>query len=125
MVQPAHRHWPIVLAFNAGDRGRSVESSSPKDLIASALPIARQLFGDNAPPVEVRTSSWTSDPYARGAYSFHAPGSGLNDRRQLQEPIGDRLYLAGEAVGINNPATAHGAVLSGQYAAAELMRRLG
>ncbi len=116
---------PIVLAFNAGDRGRSVESSSPKDLIASALPIARQLFGDNASPVEVRTSSWTMDPYARGAYSFHAPGSGLDDRRQLQDPIGDRLYLAGEAVGVNNPATVHGAVLSGQYAAAELMRRLG
>jgi monoamine oxidase len=116
---------PIVLAFNAGDRGRAVESSSPNELIASALPIARQLFGDNASPVEVRTSSWTTDPYARGAYSFHAPGSGLDDRRQLQEPIGDRLYLAGEAVGVNNPATVHGAVLSGQYAAAELMRRLG
>jgi polyamine oxidase len=43
----------------------------------------------------------------------------------LQQPIGDRLYLAGEAVGINNPATVRGAVLSGQYAAAELMRRLG
>ncbi|MGO8937713.1 MAG: hypothetical protein ACLP3C_17475 [Mycobacterium sp.] len=26
--------------------------------------------------------------------------------------------------GVNNPATVHGAVLSGQYAAAELMRRL-
>jgi monoamine oxidase len=116
---------PIVVAFNAGDRGRSVESSSPNDLIASALPIARQLFGNNTSPVEVRTSSWTTDPYARGAYSFHAPGSGLDDRRRLQEPIGDRLYLAGEAVGINNPATVHGAVLSGRYAAAELMRRLG
>ena len=116
---------PIVLAFNAGDRGRSVESSSASDLIASALPIARQLFGNDVSPVEVRTSSWTTDPYARGAYSFHAPGSGLDDRRQLQQPIGDRLYLAGEAVGVNNPATVHGAVLSGQYAAAELMRRLG
>ncbi len=115
---------PIVLAFNAGDRGRSVESSSPNDLMTSALPIARQLFGDNISPVEVRTSSWTTDPYARGTYSFHAPGSGLDDRRQLQEPIGDRLYLAGEAVGVNNPATVHGAVLSGRCAAAELMRRL-
>jgi monoamine oxidase len=86
---------PIVLAFNAGDRGRSVESSSPADLMTSALPIARQLFGDNISPVEVRTSTWSVDPYARGSYSFHAPGSGLEDRRRLQEPIGDRLYLAG------------------------------
>ncbi len=114
---------PIVLAFNAGHVGRSVESSSPDDVMAGALPIARQLFGDD--PLEVRTSSWTVDPFALGAYSFHAAGSGLDDRRRLQEPIGDRLFLAGEAVGVDNPATAHGALLSGQHAADELMRRLG
>jgi monoamine oxidase len=115
---------PIVLAFNAGERGRSMESSSPKDLMTSALPIARRLFGDDISPVEVRTSNWTIDPYARGAYSFHAPGSGLDDRRRLQEPIDDRLYLAGEAVGVNNPATVTGAVVSGRSAAGQLMHRL-
>jgi monoamine oxidase len=115
---------PILLAFNAGQRGRFVESSPPDKVMASALPIAQQLFGDDNAPVEVRTSSWTLNPYALGAYSFHAPGSGLDDRRQLQKPISDRLYLAGEAVGVDNPATAQGAVLSGRYAARELMRRL-
>jgi monoamine oxidase len=115
---------PIVLAFNAGDRGRSAESSAPGDLMAGALPVARRLFGDEVSPVEVRTSNWTLDPYARGAYSFHAPGSGLDDRRRLAEPVGDRLYLAGEAVGVNNPATVTGAVVSGRYAAGQLMRRL-
>nr|WP_231614278.1 NAD(P)/FAD-dependent oxidoreductase [Mycobacterium nebraskense] len=115
---------PIVMAFNAGDRGRAVESSSPQELLATAQPIARRLFGDDISPVEVKTSNWSADPYARGAYSFHAPGSGLDDRRQLQEPIGGRLYLAGEAVGVNNPATVHGAVASGRYAADQLMHRL-
>jgi monoamine oxidase len=115
---------PIVLAFNAGEQGRSVESSSPKDLMAGALPIARQLFGADVSPVDVRTSNWTLDPYARGSYSFHAPGSGLEDRRRLQEPIGDRLYLAGEAVGVNNPESVTGAVISGRYAAGQLLQRL-
>ena len=115
---------PIVLAFNAGECGRSIESSSAADLIAGAMPAARQLFGADIAALEVRTSNWTTDPYARGAYSFHAPGSGLDDRRRLQEPIGDRLYLAGEAVGADNPATVHGALLSGRYAAAQLMKRL-
>ncbi|MGV7946844.1 flavin monoamine oxidase family protein [Mycobacterium kansasii] len=116
---------PIVLAFNAGHRGRYVESSAPGELMASALPIARQLFGNDVALVDVKSSSWTLDPYALGSYSFHAPGSGLDDRRRLQEPIGDRLYLAGEAVGEDNPATVHGALLSGRHAAAELMHRLG
>lgn len=115
---------PIVLAFNAGDRGRWVESASPEELMASALPIARRLFGGDVSPVEVRNSNWAADPYALGSYSFHAPGSGLGDRRRLAEPIGDRLYLAGEAVGVNNPATVTGAVVSGRNAAGQLMRRL-
>ncbi|WP_204081083.1 flavin monoamine oxidase family protein [Mycobacterium riyadhense] len=115
---------PIVLAFNAGHRGRYVESTAPSELIASALPIARQLFGNNIAPIEIKSSSWTVDPFALGSYSFHAPGSGLDDRRRLQEPVGDRLYLAGEAIGVDNPATVHGALLSGRYAAAQLMRRL-
>jgi monoamine oxidase len=74
--------------------------------------------------VDVRTTSWTTDPYARGSYSFHAPGSGLDDRRRLQEPISDRLYLAGEAVDVKNPSTVIGAVLSGRNAADQLMHRL-
>jgi polyamine oxidase len=115
---------PIVLAFNPGSRGRQVESTPAGDLMTSALPFARQLFGIGTDIVEVRSSSWTTDPYALGSYSFHATGSGLDDRRRLQEPISDRLYLAGEAVGVDNPATVHGALLSGRHAAAELMRRL-
>lgn len=114
---------PIVLAFNPGRTGRYVESAPPADLLAGAAPIARQLFGTDL--VDVRSSRWTVDPYALGSYSYHAPGSGPEDRRQLQEPVSDRLYLAGEAVGADNPATVHGALLSGRHAAAELLRRLG
>ncbi|OBA62440.1 monoamine oxidase [Mycobacterium sp. 1100029.7] len=115
---------PIVVVFNAGERGRTVESSAPAEVTARALPIARQLFGADIAPVAVRTSSWAGDPYARGSYSFHAPGSGLDDRRRLQEPVSDRLYLAGEAVGVNNPSTVIGAVLSGRNAASQLIQRL-
>ncbi|GAB3014038.1 FAD-dependent oxidoreductase [Mycobacterium bourgelatii] len=115
---------PIVLAFNAGHRGRWVENATPGEVMTNALPIARQLFGSDVAPVQVMSSRWTTDPYALGCYSFHAPGSGLDDRRRLQEPIGDRLYLAGEAVTVDNPGDVHGALLSGRSAAAELMRRL-
>ena len=115
---------PIVLAFNGGDRGRFVESRAPTDLLASALPVARRLFGDNISLTDVRTSKWTVDPYALGAYSFHPPGSGLEDRRSLQQPIGERLYLAGEAVGVDNPGTATGALASGRHAASQLLHRL-
>ncbi|RAU97565.1 monoamine oxidase [Mycobacterium colombiense] len=115
---------PIVLAFNGGERGRFVESRSPGEVLASALPVARRVFGDNISLTDVRTSNWTGDSYALGAYSFHPPGSGLDDRRRLQQPIGERLYLAGEAVGVDNPATATGALASGRYAANQLLHHL-
>ncbi|SPM32424.1 Monoamine oxidase [Mycobacterium rhizamassiliense] len=115
---------PIAVAFNAGGFGRSVESSSANDVISGALPAARQLFGNDVAPVEVRTTTWNTDPYARGSYSFHAPGSGLDDRLKLQEPITDRLYLAGEAVGVSNPSTVSGALRSGRHAADQLMQRV-
>ncbi|OBF10797.1 NAD(P)/FAD-dependent oxidoreductase [Mycobacterium sp. 852002-10029_SCH5224772] len=115
---------PIAVALNGGIRGRFVESRPPTDLLAGALPIARRLFGDNVALTDVRTSNWSIDPYALGAYSFHPPGSGPDDRRRLQQPISDRLYLAGEAVGVDNPGTATGAVASGRYAANQLLHRL-
>lgn len=115
---------PVAVALNGGTRGRFVESRSPQDLLASAAPIARRLFGEHIALTDVRTSNWSVDPYALGAYSFHPPGSGPDDRRRLQQPISDRLYLAGEAVGVDNPATAAGAVLSGRYAANQLLHRL-
>lgn len=114
---------PVVLAFNPGERGRRVESASPTELLAGAMPIGRRLFG--ADVTEVRCSGWTRDPYALGSYSYHAPGSGPDDRRRLQEPVSDRLYLAGEAIGVDNPGTVHGALQSGRRAATELLRRLG
>lgn len=115
---------PIAVAFHGGGRGRHVESCAPKDLLAGALPVARRLFGDNVALTDVRTSNWTLDPYALGAYSFHPPGAGLDDRRRLQQPVGDRLYLAGEAVGVDNPSTATGALVSGRYAANQLLHKL-
>lgn len=115
---------PIAVAFNGGSNGKFAESHPPHDLLASALPIARRLFGNNISLTDVKTSNWSADPYARGSYSFHPPGSGLDDRRRLQQPISDRLYLAGEAVGVDNPSTVTGAVLSGRYAANQLMHRL-
>lgn len=61
---------------------------------------------------------WRADPLARGSYSFLAVGSSPEDRRALAAPVGDRLFFAGEATSVDNPATAHGALTSGRDAAA-------
>ncbi|MBL8777852.1 MAG: FAD-dependent oxidoreductase [Acidimicrobiales bacterium] len=60
---------------------------------------------------------WRADPFARGSYSFLAVDSSPDDRRALAAPVGDRLFFAGEATSVANPATVHGALESGRAAA--------
>lgn len=109
---------PVLLGFNAGSRARMMESWSDERIVADAMPVLRDMFGARAPePVDVQIGRWTSDPYARGAYSYYAVGSTPGDRRALAAPIAGRLVLAGEAVHDRYPSTVHGAYLSGLRAA--------
>lgn len=62
-------------------------------------------------------TNWSQDPFAYGAYSHLAAGSGNADREILAEPIGDRLLFAGEALNPNYQSSVHAAHESGVAAA--------
>lgn len=60
-------------------------------------------------------TSWSTDPFALGSYSFLAPSAiGDEFRDILAESVSERLHFAGEATSSHAPATAHGALLSGR-----------
>ena len=73
-------------------------------------------------PTAMRRSSWSSDPFARGAFSYDAVGSTPRLRASLAEPVGDRLWIAGEACSAGDPGTLTGARDSGQDAAEQVAR---
>ena len=60
---------------------------------------------------------WRSDQYARGSYSYIPVGATGEDYDEVQRPVGDRLFFAGEATCRKYPATTHGAMISGLYTA--------
>lgn len=62
-------------------------------------------------------SGWSNDPLAQGAFSYVTPGN-QSAREIMAEPIGGRLYFAGEHVSVANHSSIHGAYISGQEAAA-------
>ncbi len=68
----------------------------------------------------VRTS-WSTDPFALGSYSYLAVGATPEDRAVLRAPIAGRIHLAGEATDEDHPSTVHGAFASGRRAAAEII----
>ena len=82
-----------------------------------------RMFGETVPePTSYTVSHWSTDPFALGAYSNHGISSVPADRDLLREPVGDRLFFAGEASHKNHPATVHGAYRSGRDAAKRILR---
>lgn len=112
---------PILLGFNAADKGREIEGWSNQQIVASAMQTLRQIYGRGIPePVDSQITRWASDSFARGSYSFNALGSTPQMRDQLAQPLNHKLYFAGEATHRQYFSTVHGAYLSGLRAAQQI-----
>ena len=113
---------PILLGFNAGDRGREIESWTDPEIVASAMETLRKIFGNQIPAlVDFQITRWASDPLARGSYSFNPVGAKPALRGQLAAPFNGTLFFAGEATEREYFGTAHGAYLSGIRAADQML----
>lgn len=113
---------PVLLGFNAADRGREIEAWTDQQIVASAMATLRHLFGPDIPePTDYQLTRWATDPMALGSYSYNPIGADPRLRRQLAKPIADKLYLAGEATDHEYFGTAHGAYLSGLRAAEQIL----
>jgi monoamine oxidase len=66
---------------------------------------------------------WQHDPFSRGAYGY-VPVAGLDAQLALSEPVDGTLFFAGEATSVGHIGTVHGAIMSGQRAAREILARL-
>ncbi|HEY3656528.1 MAG TPA: NAD(P)/FAD-dependent oxidoreductase [Steroidobacteraceae bacterium] len=63
---------------------------------------------------------WSTDPFARGAYSY-VPCGALSASANIAEPVERTLYFAGEHTSVSGHwGTVHGALQSGEAAAAKV-----
>jgi monoamine oxidase len=89
-------------------------------LTKSPTPIPTSSTG--APrPLGIERSAWSTDPFARGSQSFLAPGASPQNRDDLAQPVGERVFFAGEATSTDLPGTVLGAQQSGARAATEVL----
>lgn len=114
---------PLLAGFNAARVADAVEGWDDRTTTASALDALRSMFGSRVPdPVGSQISRWRQDPFAVGAYSFKPVGTSRKDRKALFGADWDgRLFFAGEATSRDQPATVHGALLTGRGAAKALL----
>ncbi len=74
---------------------------------------------------EVRSlerTSWSTDPWALGSYSYLPVGATPGDRATLRTGVAGRVFFAGEATDEDNPSTVHGALASGTRVATDVAK---
>jgi monoamine oxidase len=114
--------WPfgrdLCLIMLGGDHARKLCEAGERAAIdfATARLVGmvgghiRQAIGGG------RLAAWWTDPYARGSYSVARPGR-VAARQALRQPIGGKVFLAGEASAGGGAMTVGGATLEGQRVA--------
>ncbi|HEY6091558.1 MAG TPA: FAD-dependent oxidoreductase [Gemmatimonadales bacterium] len=113
---------PALVLVTGGSLARKIESWPEDQVRAWSMRALREMFGGTVPePRAVARTQWTLDPYSRGAYSYIAVGGTPSDMETLAQPVGGRLFFAGEATYRHHWGGAHGAYASGLREAARLL----
>jgi len=115
---------PVLLAFANGQAAANFDRyASDDEVYAAAMDVLNRMFpGKVVPPEQFIYTRWLSDPWALGSYTYPAVGSPLSDRDAYQEPVGGRLYFAGEGTQKADFGTVHAALRSGEQAAEAIVR---
>lgn len=115
---------PALVALNAGTTARQWETEAAPIVCARFLQQLRIMYGAIVPaPLHCAATHWHEDPFAGGASVFLPVGASPDDYTALAEPVGPRLFFAGDATDRDHPGTLHGAYLSGIRAAKEVLHR--
>jgi monoamine oxidase/CRP-like cAMP-binding protein len=112
---------PILVMLLGGSLGREMETWSEQDVSTYATTVVKDIFGAGAPaPEHVSRTAWSTDPFAHGAYTCIGVDSSSKDIGTLAEPVGDRLFFAGEGTNPYHWGCVHSAYESGRREAARI-----
>ncbi|MGO4706781.1 flavin monoamine oxidase family protein [Microvirga sp. 2MCAF38] len=116
---------PLVVAHIGGDRARNLCQGGEGAAMDFALERLVSMVGSRIRETVTggRLAGWWTDPHSLGSYSIVKPGH-ISAREALRMPIGDRIWLAGEASAGGGAMTVGGATLEGDRAARQVLQRL-
>ena len=115
----------VLTATIMGDNATTL-ASRPATIVSTILADLDSLFGRNSASttlLKAEIIDWSSEPYAKGAYSYPVVGGGLAINREFAQPLLSRLFFAGEATHFGGHAgTVHGAMESARRVVEEVLR---
>jgi monoamine oxidase len=115
----------LVIGFVGGDFAWELSAAGEPAAVDFAVQSLARTFGSGIAKQIGRSAmtDWGANPYARGAYAAARPGYAAA-RKTLMEPVGNRIFFAGEALGGSLVQTCAGARLSGEAAALKVSEAL-
>ena len=113
----------LIVAWVGGPGAAALQGESQQEIVAQALAGFGALLGESSLAQREFEAGivhdWSSDPFARGAYSYLLTG-GRGARPLLAAPEGGVLFFAGEATSNDGQGgTVNGALETGNRAARE------
>jgi len=100
------------------------DEKSDKEIVQDICQVLQAMFRlkETPQPVDSKVTRWGQDEHSYGAYSYMHVGSCTDDVKALvATEHNGRVYFAGEACSIEAAQCVHGAVLTGNAAAAEIL----
>lgn len=116
---------PKLIAHFGGSAARDLAAAGPAAMIALARDAVAAAFGSDATAkiIGAATTSWQTNPWVRGAYSYALPGAGRTRSAMIAANAGP-IRFAGEAFSPRAYSTVHGAWQSGLAVATDLANAL-
>jgi len=113
----------LIIGYCGGDYARELSLAGPGEARAHVTDVLVRMLGGDARKAVTACSfpAWWTDPFAHGSYSVCLPGHEAA-RDALAQPIGGRIFIAGEATAGGGAMTVGGATLAGRAAATAVAR---
>jgi monoamine oxidase len=122
--------WPfdfdIMIGWIGGQFGWEMSAAGPDAAIDFALEELVKMVGSDARKhfVKGHLTGWAHDPWTLGAYAAATP-SHYGARADLEKPLAERLFFAGEAVAGPYKMLCSGAYMSGEVVANDVATVIG
>ncbi|XP_064599632.1 peroxisomal N(1)-acetyl-spermine/spermidine oxidase-like isoform X2 [Liolophura sinensis] len=120
-------HEHVLIGWLSGREAMYIESLTEEQIGNDCVAVLKKFLKKDIPkPKRVIRTTWGSNQYTRGAYSYVAVGGTAQEMETLGEPlIADngkaQVLFAGEATHKSFYSTTHGALLTGQREAQRII----
>jgi len=116
----------LMVGFVGGDFAWEMSAAGEAAAVDFVVDRLVGIFGSDLRSHVGRSmmTNWGAERYVRGAYAAARPGRAAA-RRTLMEPVGDRIFFAGEHLAGPLMQTCGGARLSGEAVARQVLATLG